>query len=92
VRGRMTPWDGRSQSIQAGTVQVVVSGGVGSTAVVFDTEFATAPIVNLTIVDGSPTSDHLGISAPTTTGFTAFVNSGTNTTYTVHWIAVEQTQ
>jgi hypothetical protein len=61
-----------------------LSIGTGATAVTFGVTFAAAPVVTAT-PNGAPSAVAVGVSGITTTGFNAYVGSGS---HSVNWIAI----
>lgn len=76
-------------NVQVGSVDIVVNGGNGETAVVFEKRFKNTPSIILKSTEALTDDGILCVMSPTNEGFTAQLTDGTAATYTINWLAVD---
>ena len=75
---------------ESGTASITTSGAINFTS----GRFTQTPYIVATVVSGNNTATSVTITTNTTTGFTAYVWTGTSavgTAKTVHWFAIQAT-
>lgn len=74
--------------VQAGSVQVTASGGIGTAAVTFPVTFPGTPIITVSGQSGVAALSNVQFDAPSATGFTMVMQRSSSTETTCTWIAV----